>query len=155
MLKWKHIVPHCYHNALIDELTGCFSLCRVYQFSKRHALEESRQQVMLSLGARTRLEAQRLLLKGKLEWLGSSEPPPALGLEEDRISLSSITSSVGLLSLPQTHAHTPSVYLIPATHLKEILCFLWLRLSLSLASVSLTCLPWEPDLWLHSLCKLL
>uniref|UniRef100_A0A8C7CMP3 Tyrosine-protein kinase n=1 Tax=Oncorhynchus kisutch TaxID=8019 RepID=A0A8C7CMP3_ONCKI len=66
----------------------------VYQFSKRHALEESRQQVMLSLGARTRLEAQRLLLKGKLEWLGSSEPPPALELEEDRISLSSITSSV-------------------------------------------------------------
>uniref|UniRef100_A0A4W5JRD3 Uncharacterized protein n=1 Tax=Hucho hucho TaxID=62062 RepID=A0A4W5JRD3_9TELE len=66
---------------------------RVYQFSKRHALEESRQQVMLCLGARTRLEAQRLLLKGKLEWLGSSEPPPALGLEEDRISLSSITSS--------------------------------------------------------------
>uniref|UniRef100_A0A673Z8S6 Tyrosine-protein kinase n=1 Tax=Salmo trutta TaxID=8032 RepID=A0A673Z8S6_SALTR len=84
---------------------------RVYQFSKRHALEESRQQVMLSLGARTRLEAQRLLLKGKLEWLGSSEPPPALGLEEDCISLSSITSSVGLLSpsLSQTHAHTPSV----------------------------------------------
>uniref|UniRef100_A0A673ZA94 Tyrosine-protein kinase n=1 Tax=Salmo trutta TaxID=8032 RepID=A0A673ZA94_SALTR len=83
---------------------------RVYQFSKRHALEESRQQVMLSLGARTRLEAQRLLLKGKLEWLGSSEPPPALGLEEDCISLSSITSSVGLLSpsLSQTHAHTPS-----------------------------------------------
>uniref|UniRef100_A0A673Z5P1 Tyrosine-protein kinase n=1 Tax=Salmo trutta TaxID=8032 RepID=A0A673Z5P1_SALTR len=79
--------------------------------SKRHALEESRQQVMLSLGARTRLEAQRLLLKGKLEWLGSSEPPPALGLEEDCISLSSITSSVGLLSpsLSQTHAHTPSV----------------------------------------------
>uniref|UniRef100_A0A8C7TSW4 Tyrosine-protein kinase n=1 Tax=Oncorhynchus mykiss TaxID=8022 RepID=A0A8C7TSW4_ONCMY len=75
------------------EEEGCFSLCRVYQFSKRHALEESRQQVMLSLGARTRLEAQRLLLKGKLEWLGSSEPPPALGLEEDRISLSSITSS--------------------------------------------------------------
>uniref|UniRef100_A0A8C7R5X8 Tyrosine-protein kinase n=1 Tax=Oncorhynchus mykiss TaxID=8022 RepID=A0A8C7R5X8_ONCMY len=88
----------------------CSSLCRVYQFSKRHALEESRQQVMLSLGARTRLEAQRLLLKGKLEWLGSSEPPPALGLEEDRISLSSITSSVGLLSpsLSQTHTHTPS-----------------------------------------------
>uniref|UniRef100_A0A673ZA77 Tyrosine-protein kinase n=1 Tax=Salmo trutta TaxID=8032 RepID=A0A673ZA77_SALTR len=111
MLKWKHIVPHCHHNALIDELTGCSSLCRVYQFSKRHALEESRQQVMLSLGARTRLEAQRLLLKGKLEWLGSSEPPPALGLEEDCISLSSITSSVGLLSpsLSQTHAHTPSV----------------------------------------------
>uniref|UniRef100_A0A8C8FLH9 Tyrosine-protein kinase n=1 Tax=Oncorhynchus tshawytscha TaxID=74940 RepID=A0A8C8FLH9_ONCTS len=75
------------------EEEGCCSLCRVYQFSKRHALEESRQQVMLSLGARTRLEAQRLLLKGKLEWLGSSEPPPALGLEEDLISLSSITSS--------------------------------------------------------------
>ena len=110
MLKWKHIVPQYHHNDLIDELTGCSSLCRVYQFSKRHALEESRQQVMLSLGARTRLEAQRLLLKGKLEWLGSSEPPPALGLEEDRISLSSITSSVGLLSpsLSQTHTHTPS-----------------------------------------------
>uniref|UniRef100_A0A8C8FNP4 Tyrosine-protein kinase n=1 Tax=Oncorhynchus tshawytscha TaxID=74940 RepID=A0A8C8FNP4_ONCTS len=97
-LVYTHTQTQCnqkyHHNDLIDELTGCSSLCRVYQFSKRHALEESRQQVMLSLGARTRLEAQRLLLKGKLEWLGSSEPPPALGLEEDRISLSSITSSV-------------------------------------------------------------
>ncbi|KAL1007310.1 hypothetical protein UPYG_G00084820 [Umbra pygmaea] len=74
---------------------------RVYQFSKRHALEESRQQVALSLGARARLEAQRQLLDTKLKWLGSSEPPPALGLEEDRISVSSNNSSEtdGLRSL--------------------------------------------------------
>ncbi|KAM6979602.1 tyrosine-protein kinase Fes/Fps [Aplochiton taeniatus] len=66
---------------------------RVYQFSKRHALEECRQQVALSLGARARLEAKRQLLQEKLEWLGPREPPSAGGLEEDRLSLSSNTSS--------------------------------------------------------------
>uniref|UniRef100_A0A8C7H4B2 Tyrosine-protein kinase n=1 Tax=Oncorhynchus kisutch TaxID=8019 RepID=A0A8C7H4B2_ONCKI len=116
-----------HHNALIDELTGCSSLCRVYQFSKRHALEESRQQVMLSLGARTRLEAQRLLLKGKLEWLGSSEPPPALGLEEDRISLSSITSSVppALSPVPEVERPLEQQYwyhgVIPRLEVQELL----------------------------------
>ncbi|XP_046897513.1 tyrosine-protein kinase Fes/Fps isoform X1 [Hypomesus transpacificus] len=61
---------------------------RVYQFSKRHALEESRQQVAVSLGTRARLEAQRIMLKGKLEWLGARDAPPVPGLEEDRASLS-------------------------------------------------------------------
>uniref|UniRef100_A0A4W5M3E5 Tyrosine-protein kinase n=1 Tax=Hucho hucho TaxID=62062 RepID=A0A4W5M3E5_9TELE len=78
-----------------------------YPIITQHALEESRLQVMLSLGTRTRLEAQRLLLKGKLEWLGSSEPPPALGLEEDRISLSSITSSVPPALLPVPEVERP------------------------------------------------
>ncbi|XP_028969422.1 tyrosine-protein kinase Fes/Fps isoform X2 [Esox lucius] len=63
---------------------------RVYQFSKRHALEESRHIVALSLGARARLEAKRMLLNEKLEWLGSNDAPPAMGLEEDRISPSSL-----------------------------------------------------------------
>ncbi|KAM4631310.1 tyrosine-protein kinase Fes/Fps isoform 1-T1 [Polymixia lowei] len=53
---------------------------RVYQFSKRHALEECRQQAALSQATRAKLEAQRLLLKEKLDQLGTSEPPPALWL---------------------------------------------------------------------------
>ncbi|XP_034045290.1 tyrosine-protein kinase Fes/Fps isoform X2 [Thalassophryne amazonica] len=61
---------------------------RVYQFSKQHALEECRQQVTLSQGVRAKLEAQRILLKDKLDQLGSREPPPALQLDTDNISLS-------------------------------------------------------------------
>ncbi|XP_034535439.1 tyrosine-protein kinase Fes/Fps [Notolabrus celidotus] len=65
---------------------------RVYQFSKRHALEECRQQVALSQGLRAKLEAQRRVLKEKLDQLGTREPPSALKLDSDTTSLSSITS---------------------------------------------------------------
>ncbi|GLD58406.1 tyrosine-protein kinase Fes/Fps-like protein [Lates japonicus] len=61
---------------------------RVYQFSKRHALEECRQQVALSQGMRAKLEAQRFILKEKLDQLGSREPPSALTLDPDTVSLS-------------------------------------------------------------------
>ncbi|KAM7424034.1 hypothetical protein PAMA_000412 [Pampus argenteus] len=66
---------------------------RVYQFSKRHALEECRQQVALSQGIRAKLEVQRLILTEKLDQLGSREPPPALNLDTDTISLSSDTNN--------------------------------------------------------------
>ncbi|XP_071344410.1 tyrosine-protein kinase Fes/Fps [Trachinotus anak] len=66
---------------------------RVYQFSKRHALEECRQQVALSQGMRAKLEAQRLILKEKLEQLGSKEPPSALTLDPDTVSISSNSSN--------------------------------------------------------------
>uniref|UniRef100_A0A671UUU0 Tyrosine-protein kinase n=1 Tax=Sparus aurata TaxID=8175 RepID=A0A671UUU0_SPAAU len=78
---------------------------RVYQFSKRHAMEECRQQVALSLGLRAKLEVQRLLLKEKLDKLGSREPPSALKLEPDSVSLSSNTSIVLLLNLKSILRH--------------------------------------------------
>uniref|UniRef100_A0A672QVE7 Tyrosine-protein kinase n=1 Tax=Sinocyclocheilus grahami TaxID=75366 RepID=A0A672QVE7_SINGR len=73
--------------------TACSPLCfcRVYLFSKRNALEDSRQQVVLSMVARARLEAQRRLLADKLETLGSKEAPP-IGLDDDRISVTSSNS---------------------------------------------------------------
>ncbi|XP_029282113.1 tyrosine-protein kinase Fes/Fps isoform X3 [Cottoperca gobio] len=61
----------------------------VYQFSKRHAMEECRQQVALTLGVRAKLEVQRLLLKEKMDLLGSQEPPSALKLDLDNVSVSS------------------------------------------------------------------
>lgn len=70
------------------------TLSRVYQFSKKHAMEGCRQQVALSQGMRAKLEAQRLHLKEKLDQLGFEEPPSALKLDPDTISLSSITSNV-------------------------------------------------------------
>ncbi|KAG7468165.1 hypothetical protein MATL_G00139880 [Megalops atlanticus] len=61
---------------------------RVYQFSKRSALEDSRQQLVVSMGARTRLEAQRLILAEKLQSLGAQDPPPVC-LDDDRLSVTS------------------------------------------------------------------
>uniref|UniRef100_A0A667YFY5 Tyrosine-protein kinase n=1 Tax=Myripristis murdjan TaxID=586833 RepID=A0A667YFY5_9TELE len=66
---------------------------RVYQFSKRHALEECRQQVALSLGMRAKLEVQRLLLKEKLDQLGAADPPSALQLDKGSTSVSTSTTS--------------------------------------------------------------
>ncbi|XP_060901572.1 tyrosine-protein kinase Fes/Fps [Labrus mixtus] len=66
---------------------------RVYQFSKRHVLEECRHQVALSQGLRAKLEAQRRHMKEKLDQLGSKEPPSALKLDPDIVSLSSNASN--------------------------------------------------------------
>ncbi|XP_068430786.1 tyrosine-protein kinase Fes/Fps [Clinocottus analis] len=62
---------------------------RVYHFSKRHAMEECRQQVALSQGGRAKLEVQRLLLKEALDHLGSKEPSSALKLDLDTVSSNS------------------------------------------------------------------
>ncbi|XP_063737560.1 tyrosine-protein kinase Fes/Fps isoform X2 [Eleginops maclovinus] len=66
---------------------------RVYQFSKRHAMEECRQQVALNQGFKAKLEIRRLLLKEKLDRLGTKDPPSALKLDQDNSSLSSNSSN--------------------------------------------------------------
>ncbi|RVE74533.1 hypothetical protein OJAV_G00023510 [Oryzias javanicus] len=76
---------------LEEEQGGVKKGQRVYQFSKRHAMEECRQQVVLSQGIRAKLEVQRILLKEKLDQLGSREPPSALDI--DSVSLTSTTSN--------------------------------------------------------------
>ncbi|XP_072236573.1 tyrosine-protein kinase Fes/Fps [Leuresthes tenuis] len=78
---------------LDEEQEGVKKGQRVYQFSKRHAMEECRQQVALSQGIKAKLDLQRLLLKEKLDQLGSREPPSALKLDSDTVSLSSTTSN--------------------------------------------------------------
>ncbi|XP_069549694.1 tyrosine-protein kinase Fes/Fps [Brachyistius frenatus] len=78
---------------LEEEQKGVKKGQRVYQFSKRHAMEECRQQVALSQGVRAKLEAQRILLKTKLDKLGCKEPPSALKLDTDTVSLSPSTSN--------------------------------------------------------------
>uniref|UniRef100_A0A665TAY6 Tyrosine-protein kinase n=1 Tax=Echeneis naucrates TaxID=173247 RepID=A0A665TAY6_ECHNA len=79
---------------------NCFPFhSRVYQFSKKHALEECRQQVVLSQGMRAKLEVQRLILKNKLEQLGSKDPPSALSLDQGTGSTSSNSSNVCSLCL--------------------------------------------------------
>ncbi|XP_054893081.1 tyrosine-protein kinase Fes/Fps isoform X2 [Poeciliopsis prolifica] len=78
---------------LDNELDGDKKGQRVYHFSKRHAMEECRQQVALSQGMKAKLEIQRLLLKEKLDQLGFREPPQALRLDMDSVSLLSSTSN--------------------------------------------------------------
>ncbi|XP_016307798.1 tyrosine-protein kinase Fes/Fps-like [Sinocyclocheilus anshuiensis] len=86
---------------------------RVYQFSKRNAVEDSRQQVVLSMVARARLEAQRRLLADKLQSLGSKEAPP-IGLDDDRISVTSSNSECDkdhkLLNMDVIVSHLSSLF---------------------------------------------
>uniref|UniRef100_A0A672QC11 Tyrosine-protein kinase n=1 Tax=Sinocyclocheilus grahami TaxID=75366 RepID=A0A672QC11_SINGR len=87
--RFHQILTTVYMNVSLFSSFCCF---RVYQFSKRNAVEDSRQQVVLSMVARARLEAQRRLLADKLQSLGSKEAPP-IGLDDDRISVTSSNSS--------------------------------------------------------------
>ncbi|KAM8893773.1 tyrosine-protein kinase Fes/Fps isoform 2-T2 [Spinachia spinachia] len=84
---------------LYRECEGVTAGQRVYHFSKRHAMEDCRQQVALSQGLRAKLEVQRLLLKDKLDQLGSKDPPSTRRLGPDCVSLSSNSSD---------HSPTPS-----------------------------------------------
>ncbi|XP_065267939.1 tyrosine-protein kinase Fes/Fps isoform X4 [Emys orbicularis] len=62
---------------------------RVHLLGKRQALQEAQLQFQVSLCAQTKLQAQRDMLRHKLDQLGSSDPSPALPLQDDRHSLSS------------------------------------------------------------------
>uniref|UniRef100_A0A8C1AKC0 Tyrosine-protein kinase n=1 Tax=Cyprinus carpio carpio TaxID=630221 RepID=A0A8C1AKC0_CYPCA len=91
-------------NVSLFSSVCCF---RVYQFSKRNALEDSRQQVVLSMVARARLEAQRRLLADKLQSLGSKDAPP-IDLDDDQISVTS-SNSVIVLDLSERFKNIPEV----------------------------------------------
>uniref|UniRef100_A0A8C5I9P6 Tyrosine-protein kinase n=1 Tax=Gouania willdenowi TaxID=441366 RepID=A0A8C5I9P6_GOUWI len=69
---------------------------RVYQFSKRQAVEVCRQQVTLTHGVRAKLEAQRIVMMEKLDQLGFSDPPSVLNLDTDSCSSSATNNSYRL-----------------------------------------------------------
>ncbi|XP_067999746.1 tyrosine-protein kinase Fes/Fps isoform X1 [Melanerpes formicivorus] len=62
---------------------------RVHLLGKRQGMQEVQQQLESCLCTQAKLQAQRDLLAGKLEELGTGEPLPALPLQEDRQSVSS------------------------------------------------------------------
>uniref|UniRef100_A0A8C5NH60 Tyrosine-protein kinase n=1 Tax=Gouania willdenowi TaxID=441366 RepID=A0A8C5NH60_GOUWI len=76
----------------MDSLPLVFST-RVYQFSKRQAVEVCRQQVTLTHGVRAKLEAQRIVMMEKLDQLGFSDPPSVLNLDTDSCSSSATNVS--------------------------------------------------------------
>ncbi|XP_074736769.1 tyrosine-protein kinase Fes/Fps isoform X4 [Strix uralensis] len=63
---------------------------RVHLLGKRQGLQEVQQQLEGCLCTEAKLQAQRDLLARKLEQLGTGEPLPALPLQEDRQSVSSV-----------------------------------------------------------------
>ncbi|XP_042660320.1 tyrosine-protein kinase Fes/Fps isoform X1 [Tyto alba] len=63
---------------------------RVHLLGKRQGLQELQQQLEGCLCTQAKLQAQRDLLAGKLGELGTGEPLPALPLQEDRQSVSSV-----------------------------------------------------------------
>ncbi|KAM6195538.1 tyrosine-protein kinase Fes/Fps [Sarcoramphus papa] len=63
---------------------------RVHLLGKRQGLQEAQQQLEGCLCTQAKLQAQRDLLAGKLAELGTGEPLPALPLQEDRQSVSSM-----------------------------------------------------------------
>ncbi|KAM9639235.1 tyrosine-protein kinase Fes/Fps isoform 4-T4 [Morphnus guianensis] len=63
---------------------------RVHLLGKRQGLQEAQQQLEVCLCTQAKLQAQRDLLAGKLAELGAGDPLPALPLQEDRQSVSSV-----------------------------------------------------------------
>uniref|UniRef100_A0A4W3ILD9 Tyrosine-protein kinase n=1 Tax=Callorhinchus milii TaxID=7868 RepID=A0A4W3ILD9_CALMI len=79
---------------------------------KKCALEESRQQMHVLLCTKGKLEAQRVLLARKLKDLGNKEPPPAIQLDEDGYSISSIEKEKEskALSLETLKSHISGIF---------------------------------------------
>ncbi|XP_052663173.1 tyrosine-protein kinase Fes/Fps isoform X4 [Harpia harpyja] len=63
---------------------------RVHLLGKRQGLQEVQQQLEVCLCTQAKLQAQRDLLAGKLAELGAGDPLPALPVQEDRQSVSSV-----------------------------------------------------------------
>uniref|UniRef100_A0A493T0D7 Tyrosine-protein kinase n=1 Tax=Anas platyrhynchos platyrhynchos TaxID=8840 RepID=A0A493T0D7_ANAPP len=63
---------------------------RVHLLSKRQGLQEAQQQLQGCQCTQAKLQAQRDVLANKLAELGSGDPLPALPLQEDRHSVSSV-----------------------------------------------------------------
>uniref|UniRef100_A0A8C5I9N7 Tyrosine-protein kinase n=1 Tax=Gouania willdenowi TaxID=441366 RepID=A0A8C5I9N7_GOUWI len=86
---------------------------RVYQFSKRQAVEVCRQQVTLTHGVRAKLEAQRIVMMEKLDQLGFSDPPSVLNLDTDSCSSSKNEQNVENMSPMKPHPQVlPAVSLV-------------------------------------------
>lgn len=73
-------------------LTPLHPVPRVHLLSKRQGLQEAQQQLQGCLCTQAKLQAQRDVLANKLAELGSGDPLPALPLQEDRHSVSSVVS---------------------------------------------------------------
>ncbi|NXS71202.1 FES kinase, partial [Pandion haliaetus] len=69
---------------------------RVHLLGKRQGLQEVQQQLEGCLCTQAKLQVQRDLLAGKLAELGAGDPLPALPLQEDRQSVSSVVSPAPL-----------------------------------------------------------
>ncbi|XP_074456232.1 tyrosine-protein kinase Fes/Fps isoform X2 [Larus michahellis] len=89
---------------------------RVHLLGKRQGLQEAQQQLEGCLCTQAKLQAQRDLLAGKLAELGAGEPLPALPLQEDRQSVSSVEqerSGATALETLKNHISGITKYLLP------------------------------------------
>ncbi|XP_054071356.1 tyrosine-protein kinase Fes/Fps isoform X1 [Rissa tridactyla] len=89
---------------------------RVHLLGKRQGLQEAQQQLEGCLCTQAKLQAQRDLLAGKLAELGTGEPLPALPLQEDRQSVSSVEqerSGATALETLKNHISGITKYLLP------------------------------------------
>ncbi|KAM7103701.1 tyrosine-protein kinase Fes/Fps isoform 2-T2 [Ciconia maguari] len=91
---------------------------RVHLLGKRQGLQEAQQQLEGCLCAQAKLQVQRDLLAGKLAELGTGEPLPALPLQEDQQSVSSVEQErSGATALETLKNHISGIfspkYLLP------------------------------------------
>uniref|UniRef100_A0A8D0GIZ2 Tyrosine-protein kinase n=1 Tax=Sphenodon punctatus TaxID=8508 RepID=A0A8D0GIZ2_SPHPU len=73
---------------------------RVFLLGKRQALQELLQLGHLSQCSQAKLQAQKDMLRHKLDELGSGDPPPALPLQDDIHSLSSMEQEQDGIRIP-------------------------------------------------------
>ncbi|KAM9311381.1 tyrosine-protein kinase Fes/Fps [Gastrophryne carolinensis] len=68
---------------------------KIHVLSKCQQLQEALVQYHMSVCSKTKLQGQRDILKKKINDIGSRDPPPALQLQDDGLSISSIERESG------------------------------------------------------------
>ncbi|XP_063305002.1 tyrosine-protein kinase Fes/Fps [Pelobates fuscus] len=83
------------HSDIVIEEKNTDTISLITLLSKRQSLREALIQYHISMCNKNKLQVQRDMLKKKMNELGSDDPPPAIKLQDDGQSISSIERESG------------------------------------------------------------
>uniref|UniRef100_F6RPL0 Tyrosine-protein kinase n=1 Tax=Xenopus tropicalis TaxID=8364 RepID=F6RPL0_XENTR len=83
---------------------------KINLLAKRHALRDALLQYHMTLCNKNKIHGQREKLKRKMNTIGSGDPPPALQLQDDNQSISSVERECGKKTLENIKNHISGIF---------------------------------------------
>ncbi|OCT89696.1 tyrosine-protein kinase Fes/Fps [Xenopus laevis] len=83
---------------------------KINLLAKRHALRDALLQYHMTLCNKNKVQGQREILKRKMNTIGSGDPPPALQLQDDNQSISSVERECAKKTLENIKNHISGIF---------------------------------------------
>ncbi|XP_041444188.1 tyrosine-protein kinase Fes/Fps [Xenopus laevis] len=105
----QDIVKQLHSDIAIEEKT---TDCReqLNLLAKRHALRDALLQYHMTLCNKNKIQGQREMLKRKMNTIGFGDPPPALQLQDDNQSITSVERECGKKTLENIKNHISGIF---------------------------------------------